>query len=488
MRHWGILALLGCGAALRAATMAGYWPALVFIDTTRYLKNYALGIDPLGYHYLFTTPILLLSGGLGTAGLAWIVAVQHLLGLAMGAALYALVFRHGAPRWLAALTAAPVLLDSYQLQAEQLIMSDVLFEALICAALLVIAWPSAGKRIWARVAVAAILIGIATTVRQVGEAAVIPLLAYAVLARRPGAVVPSVAARVWRALAGLVLFAVPVLGYMTFSATVLGAGFSLTNVNETYFYARLANAADCATLRLPHFERPLCPAGHRLGIDALANSPASPFHTYRAPAGQRRGAMIDRFDLAVLTQQPFRVADSIGADAAKLFALTRDGDPGDPPIADSQFQTRYPVYQPAYGVVFRPGTARPRTNRVVDSALRWYQLHGGFTPGPLLLAFALLSVVGAFDSRSPRQRRAAAAAAAILALAVVGGADCYEFTWRYQLPALLLLPPGGALGALAVTDAVRRRLARQDEPDEPVLLSKPVPASPDLVPLAPRCR
>ena len=60
-----------------------------------------------------------------------VAAVQHLVGLAMGVAIYAVLLRRGVPRWLAALAAAPVLLDAYELQIEQTIMPDVWFEALM---------------------------------------------------------------------------------------------------------------------------------------------------------------------------------------------------------------------------------------------------------------------------------------------------------------------------------------------------------------------
>jgi hypothetical protein len=40
---------------------------------------------------------------------------------------------------------------------------------------------------------------------------------------------------------------------------------------------------------------------------------------------------------------------------------------------------------------------------------------------------------------------------------VLLGADLYEFSWRYQLPALITLPIAGALGATAVVRYVRAR-------------------------------
>lgn len=43
------------------------------------------------------------------------------------------------------------------------------------------------------------------------------------------------------------------------------------------------------------------------------------------------------------------------------------------------------------------------------------------------------------------------------AVAVLLAADLYEFSWRYQLPALVTLPIAGALGATALARYVRER-------------------------------
>jgi len=46
-------------------------------------------------------------------------------------------------------------------------------------------------------------------------------------------------------------------------------------------------------------------------------------------------------------------------------------------------------------------------------------------------------------------------------VAVLLGADLYEFSWRYQLPALITLPAAAALGVTTVTRYVQaRRSAR----------------------------
>jgi hypothetical protein len=80
-----------------------------------------------------------------------VAGLQHLLGLAMAVVLYALLRRHRAPRWAAALATAPLLLDAYQLQMEQTITPGAPFEAFILGGLTILLWPaleaSAGDRV-----------------------------------------------------------------------------------------------------------------------------------------------------------------------------------------------------------------------------------------------------------------------------------------------------------------------------------------------------
>jgi hypothetical protein len=261
----------------------------------------------------------------------------------------------------------------------------------------------------------------------------------------------------------LAVFAVPVVGYMTISAAGLGTGFRLSNMNDAYLYGRLAYAADCATLSLPGYERSLCPApatAAALGVDGLATDPSSAVFSYQPPPGVSRGAAAMGFDQAVLSQQPLRVAADITRDAVKVFALTRDTARGDPPVSRWQFQRRYPVYRTAAGSGAGPATQASATEPLAQ-ALRAYQLHGGFTPGPLLLVFLISGTCGCFARRRHPTAAAACLLATGLAIAAVGGADLYEFSWRYQLPALVTLPLASALALRAVYPlACKPRLAR----------------------------
>ena len=303
-RHWMFWLLLAGGLMLRAIAQVAYEPALLFIDSKKYIfgtdfNNTIWGsFDPLGYSLLILRPILLFGKSLAYAAL-----VQHILGMAMAGALYALMVRRGVYRWLAALAVAPVLFDAYQLNAEQTIMPDVLFETLLVAGIVLLLWrPRPGLFL---VILGGLALGASAPVRQVGEALIAPALIYVVFA-----------AQGWRKrlLHGAVLtacFALPIVGYMSYSAVIMNYGFELSNMGNAYLYGRAAHAADCATLKIPAVERPLCPSASpppRLGVDGLVNAPESPRVEVRA--GQRPAGPGDRHQPVAEGRWPTRCSGS----------------------------------------------------------------------------------------------------------------------------------------------------------------------------------
>jgi hypothetical protein len=461
-RHWLAAAFLLAGLALRALAQIAYRPALFYIDSTRYLYHSG-GSDPVGYR-LPLKIILLISSFNG------VVVVQHLLGLMMAVALYWILLRRGCPRWLAALAIAPVLLDAYQLQIEQTIMPDVWFEALIVAGLVVLLWQRRPP-LWAVIA-AGVALGSSATVRQVGEILLLPALGYVLLA------VGGWPRRAGYAAAACAAFVIPILGYSSLSYALTGH-FWLSHSGATTAYGRMASAADCATLRLPADERRLCPtpAQRATGPDQLEHSPRSPLRPYYAnlPSGEV-SRLVAAFNRQVLTQQPLNVARGVGRDALGLFALTRTTRPGDTPISRWQFQDGYPVYPPhaSRQVIVAAGRnygGGPVVDRPLAAFLRGYQLSGGYTPGPLLAIAALAGLVGSLslarrrttrpDGRDGDQdallgRQAAMACFLFftIAVAVLVASDLFEFSWRYQLPALVTLPPAGALGITVILGTV----------------------------------
>ena len=77
----------------------------------------------------------------------------------------------------------------------------------------------------------------------------------------------------------------------------------------------------------------------------------------------------------------------------------------------------------------------------------------------MFLLSLLAGIAGIFTFRRGRDPGLALACLLITgsAVAVLLGADLYEFSWRYQLPALVTLPIAGALGATAVARHIRSR-------------------------------
>jgi hypothetical protein len=488
-RHWIMAALLLAGLVLRLISEVAYRPALLYIDTLKYLYNAWPGTDPLGYKGVLKA--ILLVGNLET-----VAAVQHLLGLAMGVAIYALLVRRGAPRWLAALAAAPVLLDAYELQIEQTVMPDVWFEALIVVGLVLLLWH---LRLTPRtVILAGIALGLSATVWQGGEFLILPAAVYVLVAIGGG----------WRrAIRGAVLicaaFALPIVGYMSISYAASGH-FWLSRSGTSTIYGRVAEAADCATLKLPADERFLCPTASQkaLGPDGLDHDPSSPLNSYVTPPGGSESDLVSGFTRAVITQQPLRVLSAIGADAIRLFAVHRVTSPGDTAISRWQFQTSYPTYQSyirvssanviVVGLKLQNTTAmnyityqpldpsmggKATVIRPLAAFLRAYQLDGGYTPGPVYLAAALLGLLGTLSlvrrvQRRDSQGRPAGAGPAgrdlalacclffITAVVILLASDVPEFSWRYQLPAIVTLPPAGALGLAAILAQVRSRRSR----------------------------
>jgi hypothetical protein len=467
--------LLLAGLVLRILATIAYQPALLYIDSLKYLYGAWPGNDPLGYNVILK---VLLAGG----NLATVAVIQHLLGLGMALALYAMLVRRGVPRWLSALAAAPVLLDAYELQIEQTIMPDVWFEALIVAGLALLLWrPRPGPRL---IMGGGLALGAAAPIAQVGQILIVPALAFVLISVKG-----------WRRKlaqsAGLcVAFAIPIVAFSAQQYVVAGQ-FSLAPAAGNTIYGRLAESADCATLKLPSYVQGLCPPralAITLGPDGLVHDAQSPDRTYVPPAGVTHAAAIGAFDQRVLTQQPLRVVTGVLRDAVKLFAVHRATSVGDTPIARWRFQTSYPTYGGTIflspdntimlGLHFDP-SGGPTVNRPLPASLggkavvvqplasflHGYQLNGGFTPGPLLALAAIAGLLGTLAvgrrgrSVTPAERQLALACLLVFgaAAAVLLASDAFEFSWRYQLPALVTLPPAGALGISLGIQAVRRR-------------------------------
>ena len=461
LRHRVFAVLLVVGVALRVITWLAYQPALIYTDSYYYLYN----VDPLNPQYLdpIGYPLFVLKPLLPIGGLALVSAVQHLAGVGMALLLYATALRCCVRRWLSALVAVPVLLDGFQLQIEQNILSDVWLELLLVLLLwLLLGRGVPGPRL---AAVAGLVVALAMTVRMVAITLIIPVVIYALLVGRqwrlPGG---------WRRIAARVgalvgVFGVVVVAYAGYFDIKAGYwGLSTSSGNS--LYGRTAQVADCSKLNLDKVLAQLCPKeplGQRLGPNIYAHMDGNPNWPGYIPPGQTVYTLDRQFALAVLEKQPWDVIGSILTDFGKGFRPTHSDAPGDPPGVLWQFQPNYPVFtmdptdtktdpfQQTNALALQFGGQGISQITGLDQFLVAYQRYV-YTPGPLLAALGLVGLVAGFGVG--RARGSGLAPAALLttavAITVLGTAAVFEFSWRYQLPSLVLFPLGGVLGIVAL--------------------------------------
>ncbi|HEY3611223.1 MAG TPA: hypothetical protein VGL06_27260 [Pseudonocardiaceae bacterium] len=470
--NWLFTALLVLGGALRVITWLAYQPALIYTDSYYYLFN----VDPLNPQYLdpIGYPLFVLKPLLPIGGLALVSAVQHLAGIGMALLLYRTALRCGARRWLAALATAPVLLDGFQLQIEQNILSDVWLEVL----LVVLVWLLVGRGVPrpALAAVAGLVLALAMTVRMVAIALIVPAVIYALLVGRQWRLgrhgYRKIAARVG-ALVGV--FGVVVVAYAGYFD--LKAGYwGLSTSSGNSLYGRTANVADCSKLNLNSVLAQLCPKeplGQRLGPNIYAHLDGNPNWPGYIPPGETVYTLDRQFALVVLEKQPLDVLGAILTDFGKGFLPTHVALPGDPPVTLWQFVPFYPAYtmdptdtktnpfDQTNAVALQFGGQGLSVNAGLAQFLTEYQLYV-YTPGPLLAALGVVGLIGGFGVG--RARRSGLAAPTLLvtavAITVLGTAALFEFSWRYQLPGLVLFPLAGVLGIVALL--ARKRPDRAD--------------------------
>ncbi|MFC9694374.1 glycosyltransferase family 2 protein [Kribbella sp. NPDC056951] len=436
-RHWLLGVFLVAGAALRVLATVAYQPGIIYVDSQQYLNNMELlrpdELNPIGYS-IALKPLVALGGT------TLVVVVQHVVGLLLGVAVYALARRLTVYRWLSALAAAPLLLDAYQVQIEQNVMAETLFDLLLVGIL----WLLLGRPGWQAAAAAGVLVGAAFAVRAIGLTLLLAVVLYLLVVSRRRLLHAGLA------IAGFAVVFGAYVGY--FHAETGRWGF--TGTGSQVLYGRTAVVADCSKVTL----KALCPKEPRLGVDRYAHDPL--------PAGATT-EQATAFAREVIRHQPLDVTWAALKDFAKGFAPTRTSSPDDVPLDRWQFQLTYPNLQDINTAAFalKYGGQEPQVVHTPAAILRAYQLNGGYTSGSLLGLGALIALGAAAGlGREPGLRWAGflpAAAGVVLLL----GSAAFEFSWRYQLPALVLFPLAGAIGLRAILGKDQARPALADYPD-----------------------
>lgn len=442
------------GVGLRVVTQVAYWPTLLFEDSYIYLHN-VQDLDPgnprpIGYP-IFLRLLLHLPD------LAAVPIAQHLLGLAMGVVTYVLLLRWGAWRPLAALAAVPVLWDAYQLEIEHMVMSDCLFQALVLAALALLAWRR--RPTIPAVTVAGLLLGLSVYVRIVGQPLIVPALLLVLF------VLPGWRRRLAAALVVVIAFAVPIMGYMAYYHSQYGA-YALSDMGGRVQYARVARFVQCEQLpSLPAYEKPLCPReppSERLPPNGFVWDPRSPARQYEAPPGISKKAVLKDFSKRAVLHQPIAFLGGWLHDFTRYFYPRKTTHPPEVPVVFWHFPEHFRDWnrdRHAGTAVLEYGSSGAYVNDTLAGFLRSYQLTAGYTPGTVLGIAVLAGLAGMFGLGRARRSgmRTVCFSFTSSGAGLLLAAASFEFSWRYELPALVLLPIAGALGATAVFRGGPRR-------------------------------
>jgi hypothetical protein len=452
-RHWPLLIVAGCAAALRAVVLLAYRPVLIFPDSERYLQyaqQYVAGhwspdwLRTSGYSLLLI-PVVLIHN------LIVVPLVQHLLGLATAVLIYAVLVHFGSRRWLAALGCVPVLFDPLQLDIEQYVLTDVSATFLVTAALVVLVWKRGAIGRVAPV-VAGMLLAAATDVRQSDLIVIIPAAVYLVAAVRPWR---RLAVRASLLIAGFLL---PVLGYLGWYQVSRGQ-FDFVSYNGEFMYGRMAQFIDCAGVSMPAYERPLCPRQPpaQRNPDFYMWAPQSPQVTLKAPPGMSKDDIIIDFDRRIIEHEPLTYLKVMAGDVLYSFSPVRGAGPEQYPIWYHQFHPYYPIYVGAIATLRTSGHTGPSVEPALADFLAGYG-RDFYVPGPLLAAGLALGAAGM--AGIGRARRSGLRAPCLLfTLGTIAAVEppfvIATFDWRYELPQLSLIPIAAVLGVTALVG--RRR-------------------------------
>jgi hypothetical protein len=445
--HWLLAVILLCGTAVRVVVQFAYQQALIFPDSERYLQytqNFLNGdwspdwLRTSGYSLLLMPAVL-------AHNLSFVVAIQHLMGLATAVLIYATLIHFGAWRWLAALATIPVLFDPLQLDIEQYILADVSATFLVVVALVVLVWKR--EAISNKAAVAAgLLIAAATIIRENDLLVMIPMLGYLALVIRPRR---RLAARAGRLLAGCLI---PVLGYLAWFAVWFHA-FNFVTYSNQFMYGRIAQFAECQGLSLPSYELRLCPQQPpaQRNPDFYMWAPKSPQVTLQPTDGLSKGQISNDFNWRILKHQPLTYVEVVANDILYSFSPVRGDGPEKYPTAYHDFHTYFPSGKGEEATLRAFSHASPRVQPALAGFLTGYG-HDFWVPGPVLaagLVVGLAGIAGLGRGRRSRLRAPCLLFSLGTIFIVLPPFIIATFDWRYELPQFSLIPIAAVLAVTA---------------------------------------
>jgi len=477
--HMPFLVLTGAAIVLRVLVSLAFRPSLMFVgDSYGYLlraTEIRPGIVRPSLYPLFLAPFQRANW------VGWVPVIQHGMGILMGIGIYALLRRLGIGKWTAAIGAAPIMLDAYQLNIEQFIMAETLFGVLMVGAVLLVAWPKKTSPV-ACFGAGALLAGAALT-RGVGLALVVPVFVYILL--RQG----SWIRRGLSFGAAAVALAIPLMLYASWFQSLNGS-YAISGYDGYFLYGRVATFADCNRSQIPAPERVLCdprPASQRPFANFYVWNSQSPVHRLPAENEIQVSGILKDFSVRVIKHQPLDYLGVVVHDFLHFFAPGHYTSSQDEPVQMWQFAPAMPILEhiylaippclshytagcdPAQSVCFHGSPdcldllEQPPPSRGLAEFLRGYQ-RVGYTPGPLLAVALILGLVGLWGQPRVRGRPLRAESFLFVSLGVVMlliPVMTVMFDYRYMVPALALLPPAGLIGGTVIARRLQDRWGRE---------------------------
>jgi hypothetical protein len=455
--------LLCAAVALRAATLALYFPGVVLHPDAMRFARVAPGVsgifDDVWLPAMY--PIFLHTLRVISDQVWFTIAAQHLLGLLAGTALYLAVACLGVPRWLGLIPAGVYLLSGDVLFLEHVLLSDQLALALTTFALSATIFglrPEVDAK-W--LAAAGALATAAWLTRSSFVVVVVVVVAVAILAvsgPRTRAIAGGAAAVGAACVFGLYLFAFQVSG---------GRYLGLSDMKGWNLYARIAPFVQCDRFDVPDGAQVLCestPPADRPGSFFYSQGFKSPafraFHEGFDQSPEADGLLYD-FAVRAIRAQPADYADIVTGDFARYI---RNPNPPARPVSGHGTETwafdNRPVSIEAF-IGHRLATVYDGTKVSApgQNLLGDYQKVTR-VPGLLIAVLLLLTPVGAIWGRGPG-RLGAALFGSTSYLLFIGPVATFTYDFRYGIPPTILLTCAGTLAGYALWLRIDHRRVRR---------------------------
>jgi hypothetical protein len=455
---FGLLLILLVGAVMRLLFLVAWRPAFFgFSDSLTYvgLASEHLWVDPtreVGYplflrelHAIFPTH------------LTWVIALQHLFGLASALLVFLAVRQAGGPPWLGLLPAALVALNGAEMFLEHATLTESLFIFLIALGLY-FATHAAGARTPLWPALAGLTLGLANTVRVIALPLMVVLLLWLLLG----------SGGTWRRrlLAGavsLACMACVLTPYAVIQHEHYHEYWGLTTPAGAWnLYSRVAPFADCGKFTPPPGTNALCestpPSQRRTGIEQYTFDPElSPaYRVFGNGAGpfsatEASDHKIAAWTRAAILHQPFEYLETVFESVLAYVTPVNI-------VFSSHSQLGYSYFNFYHQVLFEPqqseiarqtrldyyGANGYEINHSLLSFLLGYETHSR-VDGLLMAVLMLLTFFAPFLPKG-RPRQIGVLCFAMAWVALITPAASHTWDARAAIPPIGMVGAAAALG------------------------------------------